>query len=57
MEPLFADPRTHTSRAGAEMNAEYVVAGLKGLAGNPLAAYLSEKGKGVAAESGDRPTQ
>ena len=53
VEPLFADPRTHTSRAGAEMNAECVVAGLKRLAGNPLAAYFAEKAKGVAAEGGN----
>jgi len=53
VEPLFADPHTHTSRAGAELNAECVVAGLKGLASNPLAAYFSEKAKGVAPESRD----
>jgi len=47
VEPLFADPHTHTSRAGAELNAESVVAGLKALPGNPLAAYLSQKGKDV----------
>jgi lysophospholipase L1-like esterase len=47
VEPLFADEHTHTSRAGAELNAECVVAGLKGIPGNPLAAYLSEKGKAV----------
>jgi lysophospholipase L1-like esterase len=40
VEPLFADPHTHTSRAGAELNADCVVEGLKGLAKNPLAAYL-----------------
>jgi lysophospholipase L1-like esterase len=47
VEPLFADEHTHTSRVGAELNAECVVAGLKGIAGSPLAAYLSEKGKAV----------
>ena len=40
VEAMFADPHTHTSRAGAELNAESVVAGLKGLAEDPLAAYL-----------------
>jgi lysophospholipase L1-like esterase len=40
VEPLFGDPHTHTSRAGAEMNAEIVVTGLKGLKGNPLGEYL-----------------
>lgn len=52
VQPLFADPHTHTSRAGAELNAESVVAGLKALAGNPLGPYLSAKGKAVVADSG-----
>ncbi|HWB83284.1 MAG TPA: rhamnogalacturonan acetylesterase [Bryobacteraceae bacterium] len=47
VEPLFADPHTHTSRAGAEMNAECVVAGLKGLKDDPLAQYLSAKAADV----------
>jgi len=49
VEPLFADPHTHTSRAGAELNAECVVAGLKALPHDPVANYFSEKGKAVAA--------
>jgi lysophospholipase L1-like esterase len=40
VEPLFADPHTHTSRAGAEMNAEIVVDGLKKLKSDPLEKYL-----------------
>jgi hypothetical protein len=40
VEAMFADPHTHTSRAGAELNAECVVAGLKGLKENPLGRYL-----------------
>jgi len=52
VEPLFADPHTHTSRAGAEMNAESVVAGLKALAGDPLGMYFSAKGADVAPNSG-----
>jgi lysophospholipase L1-like esterase len=52
VEPLFADPHTHTSRAGAELNAEAVVAGLKALAKDPVAADLSQKGRGVPADSG-----
>jgi lysophospholipase L1-like esterase len=52
VEPLFADPHTHTSRAGAEMNAECVVAGIKTLAGNPLERFLSAKGVGVQPDSG-----
>lgn len=37
---LFADEHTHTSRAGAELNAEVVVAALRALPDNPLAPYL-----------------
>jgi lysophospholipase L1-like esterase len=40
VDALFADPITHTSRAGAELNAQIVVAGLKSLAGNPLGPYF-----------------
>ncbi len=47
VEPLFADPHTHTSMAGAELNAASVVAGLKALKNNPLGRYLSTKGKTV----------
>ena len=43
VEPLFGDPHTHTSAAGAELNAQCVIAGLKGLKDNPLAAYFSSK--------------
>jgi lysophospholipase L1-like esterase len=52
VEPLFADPHTHTSRAGAELNARCVVAGLKALTRDPVAAYLSAKGKSVAPDAG-----
>jgi lysophospholipase L1-like esterase len=52
VEPLFADPHTHTSRAGAELNSEAVVAGLKALSKDPVATDLSEKGRGVAVDSG-----
>jgi lysophospholipase L1-like esterase len=52
VELLFADPHTHTSRAGAELNAESVVAGLKALPGNPLGPYLSTIGKAVSPDSG-----
>jgi lysophospholipase L1-like esterase len=40
VDPLFGDPHTHTSRAGAEMNADVVVEGLKALKKDPLEAYL-----------------
>jgi lysophospholipase L1-like esterase len=48
VEPLFADPHTHTSRAGAELNADCVVAGLKALPHDPVADYFSAKGKAIA---------
>lgn len=37
---LFADKRVHTTKAGAELNASIVVAALRGLTGDPVAAYL-----------------
>jgi lysophospholipase L1-like esterase len=49
VEALFADPHTHTSRAGAELNAGCVVAGLKALPHDPVSTYFSAKGKAVAA--------
>jgi lysophospholipase L1-like esterase len=52
VEPLFADPHTHTSRAGAELNAECVVAGVKALKGSPLVRYLSLKGESVKPDCG-----
>ena len=45
VEPLFADPHTHTSRAGAELNAEIIVRGLNGLKKNLLKKFYLEKGK------------
>ena len=48
VEPLFGDPHTHTSRAGAELNAQSVISGLKGLEDDPLAAYFSAKAEPVA---------
>ncbi len=38
---LFADKRVHTSKEGAEMNAEVVIGALRALPANPTAAYLS----------------
>ena len=40
VEPLFGDEHTHTSRAGAELNADCVIEGLKGLRENPLGGYF-----------------
>ena len=53
VEPLFADPHTHTSWAGAVLNAQSVVAGLKALPHDPLAAYFSAKGKAITADAGN----
>jgi lysophospholipase L1-like esterase len=53
VESLFADPHTHTSRAGAELNAEAVVAGLKALKKDPVGEDLSKKGREVPPDSGD----
>ena len=36
VEPLFADPHTHTSRAGAELNARGVAEGLQGIFANRM---------------------
>jgi len=49
VEPLFADEHTHTSRAGAELNAAAVIAGLKALRPNPLRAFLSPAAKEIKA--------
>ncbi len=40
VEPLFGDEHTHTSRAGAELNAETVIEALRSLKTNPVASYL-----------------
>jgi len=47
VDPLFGDPHTHTTLAGAQLNAECVVAGLRALPHHPLDKYLSEKGKAI----------
>ncbi len=47
---LFATDHTHTSPAGAELNASLVVAGLQLLSRKPLNRYLSERGKAVQTE-------
>jgi len=51
VEKLFADKGTHTNLEGAQLNAQSVVAGLKGLPAHPLDIYLSPKGKAVPAAS------
>lgn len=48
VDGLFGDPHTHTNWAGAVINAEAVVSGLRDLPGDPFAAYLSAKGAAIA---------
>ncbi len=40
VDALFADEHTHTSRAGAELNARVAAGALKALPGNPLRAFF-----------------
>jgi rhamnogalacturonan acetylesterase len=47
VDPLFGDPHTHTTLAGAQLNAESVVAGLRALPHHPLDQYLSAKGRAI----------
>jgi len=47
VEPLFGDEHTHTTAAGAILNAESVVAGLKALPRDPVAKDFSAKGKAI----------
>jgi rhamnogalacturonan acetylesterase len=47
VDPLFGDPHTHTTLAGAQLNAECVVAGLRALPNHPLDPYLSAKGRAI----------
>lgn len=49
VDPLFGDEHTHTTRAGAELNAECVIVGLKSLPKDPLESYFSEKAANVVA--------
>lgn len=50
VEPMFADPHTHTSAAGALLNAKAVVTGLKLLRPDPLKKYLSAAARDVPAK-------
>ena len=49
VEPLFGDPHTHTTAAGATLNAQAVIAGLKSLHPDPVGGYLSAAGEAVKA--------
>ena len=48
VRPFFEPDCTHTTAAGADLNASLVVAGLKGIP-SPLAEFLSAKGQSVEA--------
>lgn len=41
VNPLFGDPHTHTTLAGAELNAKAVIEGLKRLKNDPLTPYFA----------------
>jgi lysophospholipase L1-like esterase len=47
--PLFGDARTHSTPAGALLNAESVISGIKALKKPRLSKYLSDKGPSVKA--------
>jgi hypothetical protein len=51
VETMFADKNTHTTKAGAELNAEMVTSGLRSLPNAPLDSFLSGKGREVPAAS------
>ncbi len=44
---FFPGDHTHTSPEGADVNAKFIVAGLKAIKDHPVDQYLSEKGKAV----------
>src|SRR5262249_31368336 len=52
VEPLFADEHTHTTLAGAELNAACVISGLKALKPDPLASFYSAKAATIEAAQG-----
>lgn len=45
VDPLFGDPHTHTTLAGAELNAKCVIVGFTAMPKNPVEAYFSAEGK------------
>jgi lysophospholipase L1-like esterase len=55
VEPLFADEHTHTTLAGAELNAASVISGLKALKPDPLASYYAPKAATVEAAQVSAP--
>src|SRR5258706_614463 len=51
--PLFGDARTHSTPAGALLNAEMVISGIKALKQPNLKRYLSQKSKAIKQASKD----
>ena len=51
--PLFGDARTHSTPAGALLNAEMVISGIKALKQPNLKRYLSQKSKAIKEASKD----
>lgn len=48
VETFFADKRTHSTPTGANLNAQIVVSGIRGLNKLKMEKYLSDKGKAIA---------
>ena len=47
VDGLFGDEHTHTNRAGAELNAECVIAGMKALTGSQLSGFFGPRAETV----------
>lgn len=52
VEPLFGDARTHSTPAGAKLNAACVISALKAIEPDPLEKYLSKSGQDAPAFTG-----
>lgn len=50
VKTFYPKDHTHFNADGATIHAEAVVAGLKGLRGNPVGRFLSEKGRAIPAD-------
>ena len=55
VQALFPEDHTHTSEAGAELNASLVVSGLRALDGAPFDRFLSTTGRALAAYRAPQP--
>lgn len=55
VERMFADPHTHTSLTGAQLNAKCVIAGLRGLGHDSLKKYLSAEAHSITPFRERRP--